>query len=132
MIRGTSLRRPRTRTLSEIPSSAICDSISGRAGPSPTSTNVAVVPDNANDPRCQTLYYGVESHPRANDSDRAALRRSIDVAEDSPIVLHVGRFYSQKNHPGLLRVFQRVCQEMSTATLVLVGDGPARPEIESQ
>ena len=90
------------------------------------------MPDNATNPRCSKLYYGVESHPRATEDERVAFRRSVDVDDKSPLVLHVGRFFEQKNHPGLLRIFQTIQREINEATLVLVGDGPARPEIEAQ
>lgn len=45
---------------------------------------------------------------------------------------HVGRFCYQKNHVFLLRIFRDLLQTMQDAVLVLVGDGPLRPEIEKQ
>mgnify|MGYP005847811181 FL=1 len=46
------------------------------------------------------------------------------------MILHVGRFNPQKNHMGLLDVFERVLAQIPAARLVLVGDGPLRPAVE--
>ncbi len=92
----------------------------------------AILPDNRCDPRCTRLYYGVESHARADAMVRAAFRQSIGLPRDARIVLHVGRFFDQKNHEGLLRIFQQVAGQVPSAHLVLVGDGARRVRIESQ
>lgn len=46
-------------------------------------------------------------------------------------ILHVGRFDTPKNHPGLLRAFQQLLQELPQCRLHLVGDGDSRPEMEA-
>jgi glycosyltransferase involved in cell wall biosynthesis len=63
---------------------------------------------------------------------RQALRRELDVPEDSKVLLHVGSFTPEKNHAGLLRIAERVRSEHRDVHLVLVGDGPGRAEIEAQ
>ena len=45
-------------------------------------------------------------------------------------ILHVGRFDTPKNHPGLLRAFARLHRELPQCRLHLVGDGDSRPEME--
>ena len=45
-------------------------------------------------------------------------------------ILHVGRFDTPKNHPGLLRAFARLHRELPQCRLHLVGDGESRPEME--
>lgn len=49
-----------------------------------------------------------------------------------PILLHIGRFDTPKNHSGLLRAFARLLQEHPNCRLELVGDGDLRPELEEQ
>src|SRR5207248_4472188 len=58
--------------------------------------------------RSRVLYYGVRTAPPATPRERAALRRSLGWPEGTPLILHVGRFIEQKNHPGLLEIFRRV------------------------
>jgi glycosyltransferase involved in cell wall biosynthesis len=46
--------------------------------------------------------------------------------------VNVARFFPEKNHDLLLRVFCKVVREVSHTRLILVGDGPRRPSIEKQ
>ena len=48
-----------------------------------------------------------------------------------PVVIHVGRFYEQKNHLGLLAVFERVLRDVPDAKLVLVGEGPLMERVKA-
>lgn len=91
-----------------------------------------VVPEHEEDSRCRVLHYGVESHARASDEQRNALRRELNLADDSPLVLHVGRLATQKNHAGLLRIFAKVVERVPNAALILAGEGPLRPIVETQ
>lgn len=45
-------------------------------------------------------------------------------------LVHVGGFSFEKNHKGLLGIFQASRERLPEAHLWLVGDGPLRPEIE--
>lgn len=49
---------------------------------------------------------------------------------DSPVFLHVGRFFAQKNHVGMIRAFAKVCDKYPKARLRLVGDGEERGAAE--
>lgn len=89
-----------------------------------------VAPDHAADPRCRTLYYGVETHERATEQERNDFRKSLGLTPDARIVLHVGRYSNQKNHPGLLRIFAETRKSLPEAHLVLVGDGELRSSVE--
>ncbi len=92
----------------------------------------SVLPENRKDPRCRLLYYGVETAARADEQERSAFRQSLGIPDSAPIVLHVGRFFRQKNHGGLLRIFARIREQRRDAVLVLVGDGVLRNEISSR
>lgn len=53
------------------------------------------------------------------------------VPENRKHLVHIGGFSFEKNHKGLLRIFQRILEQDSEVHLHLVGDGPLRHEIES-
>lgn len=59
--------------------------------------------------------------------DRALARRSIsaelNIPEDEPIIIRVGRYHPQKDHATMLSAFERVIGAGIPAHLVLVGDG---------
>jgi len=76
------------------------------------------------------LYYGVNLPEPSTPKERAEFRKSCGWSADTPIILHVGRIIEQKNHLGLLSVFQRVLEQIPTAKLVLVGSGPLQSLIE--
>ena len=54
----------------------------------------------------------------------------LPAGERPPNVLFVGRFVEKKGLPDLVRAFARVAPEEPEARLVLVGDGPLRPDLE--
>jgi glycosyltransferase involved in cell wall biosynthesis len=60
---------------------------------------------------------------------RTAARRALDL-EDQFIMGHIGTFCHAKNHAFLLDIFLEVKKTIGNAVLVLVGDGPLRPDIE--
>jgi glycosyltransferase involved in cell wall biosynthesis len=52
------------------------------------------------------------------------VRSELGVGERAPLILHAGRFIEQKNHEGVLEVFERVVLAEPSARLVLLGVGP--------
>ncbi|MDR5590571.1 glycosyltransferase [Christiangramia sp. SM2212] len=54
----------------------------------------------------------------------------IDLGETRNIV-HIGGFTFEKNHTGLIRIFENVFEKNGNVKLHLVGDGPLRSEIEN-
>ena len=75
------------------------------------------------------LPNAIESERFAFDAgERAAVRREFGIQQNTFVVGHVGRFMKQKNHTGLLRIFQSLRQERPDAVLLLVGEG----ELESK
>lgn len=76
----------------------------------------------------QVLHYGMNL-PLYSAGDRAEVRRELALEAGDEVLIHVGRFYDQKNHSGLVRIFRHVVERRPNAKLILVGDGPLRPEI---
>ncbi|AMC92676.1 hypothetical protein AOC36_01310 [Erysipelothrix larvae] len=58
---------------------------------------------------------------------RDELRRNLNL-RNKIILLHVGRFSSEKNHPFLIDIIERLDDRFA---LLLVGDGATRPSIEA-
>lgn len=58
------------------------------------------------------------------------LRAGWGVEGDSPVLLHVGRLAPEKNLALAVRAFREVQVRQPHARLVLVGDGPLRPQLE--
>ena len=61
---------------------------------------------------------------------RLKTRISLNIDDDSLVIIHVGRFSPQKNHRLLIESFSRVLSKINNVKLVIVGDGDLRPEIE--
>jgi len=80
--------------------------------------------------RSEVLHYGVDIPPSPTAESRAAFRHTLGWSADTPLILHVGRLIEQKNHQGLLAVFQAVVEQIPSAKLLLVGEGPLRSQIE--
>jgi glycosyltransferase involved in cell wall biosynthesis len=61
-----------------------------------------------------------------------ALRESWGAAPGDPVLLHVGRLAAEKNLQLLAELWPSIRQRHPRARLVLIGDGPARAELEQQ
>lgn len=66
----------------------------------------------------------------AGRAERTAARRELGL-HDGPLVLCVGRLSEQKGQDLLLKAWALVAPMAPAAGLALVGDGPARAELES-
>jgi glycosyltransferase involved in cell wall biosynthesis len=74
--------------------------------------------------------------PNAVIGDDIDLLTSQDVDHpwmtcDLPVFLNIGRMVDQKNHSLLLQAFARVVAQRP-ARLIILGDGPLRPELEQE
>jgi glycosyltransferase involved in cell wall biosynthesis len=63
--------------------------------------------------------------------DRAFERRVLDLPNDGPIILFVGRIEPQKGMAELLEAFERVHAQRPDVTLALIGDGVWRKRAEN-
>lgn len=80
--------------------------------------------------QARVSYLGTPTPAPLSAEERRSLRTSL--APHGPLILHVGRFCRQKNHSGMLDVFERVLKCDPNAHLILVGDGPSRQAVERQ
>lgn len=67
---------------------------------------------------------------RYEDLDKNWLRLKYGIPEEQRILLFVGRLGEEKNVRFLLRSFAEIARYHQNATLVLVGGGPLREELE--
>jgi glycosyltransferase involved in cell wall biosynthesis len=63
-------------------------------------------------------------------ADRQSLRKERGW-QDETVLISVGRLAPEKNWDTLLRAFARVYSQHSDSRLVLIGDGPARGQLQS-
>ena len=54
------------------------------------------------------------------------------IETDGPTVLFVGRFVPAKNLTLLVEAFANVVEQFPSAELILVGDGPLKPDVEAE
>ncbi len=78
--------------------------------------------------RCCVILNGVNFPPELGHG-KQEIRKSLSLPPTSPVLLHVGSFKEEKNHLGLLQIFDKILREFPEALLLLVGDGPLRQDV---
>ncbi len=81
-----------------------------------------------------TISNGIDpgGFPPLDGTTGGHLRAELGLAPTVPVVGTVARMYEQKGHRYLLEAWAAVRAAVPEAALVLVGDGPLRPELEQQ
>ena len=82
------------------------------------------------DPRLKVIHYGIPLERFEEKHDRTLVRRELGIPADAMVAGHVGSFTPQKNHSKLLEIAEALFASNGRACLLLVGDGPLRPEVE--
>lgn len=103
-------------------------------------TQCTMVPDAGLRRELQALgFQGVNVVARGVDTTlfnparrSEALRAAWGVAPQDPVVVHVGRLAPEKNLGTLVEAFEAFQRLQPRARLVLVGDGPARRELQAR
>lgn len=60
------------------------------------------------------------------------LRNEIDLAEGAPLALHCGSLYREKRLDDLIEIGDHIHDSIPDFRLVIIGDGPDRPRLESK
>jgi phosphatidylinositol alpha-1,6-mannosyltransferase len=81
--------------------------------------------------RMARLSPGVDTVRFAPDVGGAAFRARLGIAPDRPVVVCVGRVVERKGQDTLVRAWPTVLARVPDALLLVVGDGPHRPAVES-
>lgn len=61
-----------------------------------------------------------------------AVRSGFGVAQDAPLLIHVGRLAAEKNLPLALRAFRLLQTRRPDARMIWVGDGPLRERLQRE
>jgi glycosyltransferase involved in cell wall biosynthesis len=75
-----------------------------------------------------TIHNGVDPS-RFAQIDRVAMRTSLGLDVNRPVIGTVGRLDPVKDQAGLIRAFAQVRSQFPEAVLVIAGDGPCREEL---
>jgi glycosyltransferase involved in cell wall biosynthesis len=84
----------------------------------------------ARDVKADVISMGIDT--RRFDPSKRSEDLIAELQADRPLVLFVGRLYEQKGVRYLLEAMPAVLQRYPRATLVLVGDGPLRIDLQSR
>lgn len=77
------------------------------------------------------LFNGIDTEPFLKPVDRAAVRESLGIPPEAPVLGTVGRLSEIKRQDLLIEGFAKLLRKRPDAHLVLVGDGPMRGELEA-
>ena len=66
-----------------------------------------------------------------NVSVRNELRDSIGISNDTIVLGHVGRFFEQKNHVFLVKIFEEYNRIIPNSHLILLGDGELKQDTQN-
>lgn len=67
-----------------------------------------------------------------NEKIREEVRKELNIADDTLVIGHIGRFVAQKNHTFLIDIFNEVHKKNENSILLLAGQGPLVPEIQEK
>jgi glycosyltransferase involved in cell wall biosynthesis len=71
--------------------------------------------------KLETIHYGLDRAPEAASETTP---REAGLADDTPLVLMIGRLTAQKDHPTALHAFAAVRDRHPDAVLAILGVGP--------
>ncbi|WP_404414371.1 glycosyltransferase family 1 protein [Vreelandella aquamarina] len=82
--------------------------------------------------RVEVLARGIDSQQFAPSLRDPVLRQQWGVNEHQPVALYVGRLAAEKNLTLLQEAYQAMANVRPDMAFVVVGDGPARQQLEAQ
>lgn len=75
----------------------------------------------------------LEQHEtRLTPEQRSEKRKALGISEDAQVLLNLGRLGTEKNLGELMTLFAEARKENQDLIFLIVGDGPARSELEQQ
>lgn len=69
---------------------------------------------------------------RISSEERNQIRQRYGIAEDKTVLINLGRIATEKNINELIEYFARVSAKVPNALLMIVGDGPAREQLQKK
>lgn len=83
------------------------------------------------DERWEVMPCGIDLRPFQTARVDTDTRGALGIPDDALVMGHVGSFTRQKNHAFLVEIARAVTAREDRAHLLLVGDGPLRPDVEA-
>jgi L-malate glycosyltransferase len=80
--------------------------------------------------RIEVIPNGVELSDFATGLTRDAARRAAGLPQSGQLIVSIARFHPVKDQATLVRGFAAVASTFRDARLILVGDGPLKPQLE--
>jgi glycosyltransferase involved in cell wall biosynthesis len=77
------------------------------------------------------VYNGIDPDEFTPTGDRRQLRSQLGLDPARRYIVNVARFHPVKDHETLVKAFRAVAERLADVDLLLVGDGPRRPQIEA-
>lgn len=89
-------------------------------------------PHKANE--CKVIYNGINLNRYMYDEhNRLRVRKSLGISENTFVLIHVGRFASEKNHKYIVKILESYNKEASSEwKMLFVGEGPLEEAIRTQ
>jgi glycosyltransferase involved in cell wall biosynthesis len=81
--------------------------------------------------RIEVIPNGVDLDAFRAPADRRVELARLGLDASRRFVVTIARFHPVKDHPTLLRAFARVAERCADVDLLLVGDGPLRPQLQA-
>ncbi len=83
--------------------------------------------------KAEIINNGIQAEAYAySDAVRAEVRQSLYIADETKVLIHVGRFCDQKNHEFLIDIFDEYHKLNCNSVLVLIGAGELMDEVKSK
>ncbi len=89
-----------------------------------------VIGMGAAETRVKLLLLGIDTEMFAPNLDSTELRREWGLDEDEPVIVFMGTLFDFSGLDTFIQKFSEVVKEIPRAKLLVVGDGPQRPELE--
>jgi len=77
-----------------------------------------------------TRIYNFIDENRYYPVDPGLLKQELGIRREEKVIIHISNFREVKRIPDVIRSFQRVVGQMAGVKLLLVGEGPEKPEME--
>ena len=87
--------------------------------------------DWRSDPRWRVMHSGIDLHPFHETWHRDKVKAEFGIPSSAWVVGQIGRFVPLKNQQFSLDILQHLLATQDTY-LLLVGDGPMRPEVQAR
>ena len=80
--------------------------------------------------RMITMHNGINTNEfKATQNSRLSIRRNLDLAQNTPLLLAVGRLTEQKDYPNLFRALEQVLQNHPDTKLMVAGTGTLKASL---